>query len=190
MDVRRGTSRRRKLSREAISTGCSGALSLHSSNRTPDLPLPHHLSKALPIQSNHFHNFKMHALTLLLIPLTAGFAAAICPGFNYGIGNAMAQGSVTHCTSPQTFPHAPQLILSGNVYDDSCNVVDGLTTNGNPCTSGTFGCTGPPVTFNSYKNSFNGLIYSCRSDPNSGSCGGDSVAVCVSPSGRKLSDPY
>ena len=50
----------------------------------------------------------------------------------------------------------------GNVYDDSCNVVDGLTTDGNPCTqpSGIFSCATRPdetVTFVGYKNSFTGL---------------------------------
>ena len=67
----------------------------------------------------------------------------------------------------------------GFVYDDSCNHVDSLTTTGNPCTSGTFGCTPPPITFNSYKNTFSGLVYACRPDPNSGKCGDDVISVCV-----------
>ena len=43
----------------------------------------------------------------------------------------------------------------GTVYDDSCKAVDSLTTNKNPCTQGTFGCSPPPVIFNRYTNTFN-----------------------------------
>lgn len=32
-------------------------------------------------------------------------------------------------------------------------------TTGNPCDQGTFGCTPPPITFNSYKNTFSGLVW-------------------------------
>ncbi|KAM6498825.1 hypothetical protein JOM56_006773 [Amanita muscaria] len=71
--------------------------------------------------------------------LVASQVAAICPGFNYGIGN-----------------------LQRTVYDDSCNAVDGLTTNQNPCTEGIFGCTPPPITFNRYTNSFSHLMYVSR----------------------------
>lgn len=46
--------------------------------------------------------------------------------------------------------------LLGNVYDDGCNVVDSLTTTTNPCDSGTFSCTGSPITFNGYTNTFSG----------------------------------
>lgn len=45
----------------------------------------------------------------------------------------------------------------GSVYDDSCNAVDGLLTNGNPCTDGIFGCSPPPILFDEYTNTFTGL---------------------------------
>ena len=50
------------------------------------------------------------------------------------------------------------VFISGQVYDDSCNHVDSLTTNGNPCDSGTFGCSPPPVIFNRYTNTFTHLV--------------------------------
>lgn len=83
----------------------------------------------------------MQFSSLMFVSL-AGCAAAICPGFNYGIGN-MRPGPLGN---------------DWNVYDDSCNVVDGLLTTENPCDSGVFGCTPDPITFNSYKNSFSGLV--------------------------------
>lgn len=43
----------------------------------------------------------------------------------------------------------------GTVYDDSCNAVDGLVTDENPCTQATFGCSPPPIRFNKYTNTFN-----------------------------------
>jgi hypothetical protein len=84
----------------------------------------------------------MHFSILMLAPLTAGFASAICPGFNYGIGNQQKLNDE---------------ITRWNVYDDSCNVVDSLTTTENPCTQGIFGCTPAPIKFNAYKNTFSGL---------------------------------
>jgi hypothetical protein len=85
----------------------------------------------------------MHFSTLMLAPLAAGFASAICPGFNFGIGNQQNLGNG---------------ISRWNVYDDSCTVVDGLTTTKNPCSTGIFGCTSAPITFNSYKSTSNGLV--------------------------------
>lgn len=108
------------------------------------------------------------SLTLLL---ASQHVAAICPGFNYGVGNAQDQGKlgnseVTRCMStPSSIITALKYVymnsqtstlLLGNVYDDGCNVVDSLTTTTNPCDSGTFSCTGSPITFNGYTNSFNG----------------------------------
>ncbi|KAJ4356800.1 uncharacterized protein N0V89_004837 [Didymosphaeria variabile] len=72
----------------------------------------------------------------------AGSALAICPGFNYGIGNQQKLGNG---------------ISRWTVYDDSCKAVDGLTTTKNPCTQGIFGCSGSPIKFNSYKSTFTGL---------------------------------
>ncbi|KAF7378412.1 hypothetical protein MSAN_00267800 [Mycena sanguinolenta] len=94
---------------------------------------------------------------------------AICPGFNYAIGNVIPEGNGVN---------------RWNVYDDSCNVVDGLTTTQNPCTEGIFGCSPPPIIFDQYTNSFTGLIYACRTDPNSGVCGGDVISVCCRNDGN------
>ena len=60
-----------------------------------------------------------------------------------------------------TYQYALRVLLTilhlGLVYDDSCNQVDGLTTSGNPCDQGIFGCSPPPVIFNRYTNTFNHL---------------------------------
>jgi hypothetical protein len=85
----------------------------------------------------------MHFSTLILVPLAAGFASAICPGFNFGIGNQQSLGGGTN---------------RWTVYDANCKAVDSLTTNKNPCDSGTFGCTSAPITFNRYRNTFTGLM--------------------------------
>lgn len=43
----------------------------------------------------------MFAKKLLLIPFYAVFAAAICPGYNYGIGNVQNLGDgINKCESP------------------------------------------------------------------------------------------
>ncbi|EIM91766.1 uncharacterized protein STEHIDRAFT_48006 [Stereum hirsutum FP-91666 SS1] len=116
--------------------------------------------------------FSLIAFALPLL-LASQQVAAICPGFNYGIGNAIDEGKLGNSE-----------VTRWNVYDDSCNVVDGLTTTGNPCTSGTFSCTGAPITFNGYTNTFNGLHYACRPDANSGSCGSDKISVCCRNDGN------
>ncbi|KIM47344.1 hypothetical protein M413DRAFT_64049 [Hebeloma cylindrosporum] len=107
--------------------------------------------------------------TLALPLLLVSSSLAICPGFNYGVGNVQSLGGGVN---------------RWNVYDDSCNVVDGLTTTFNPCTVGTFGCSPPPIIFNEYTNSFTGLRYACRTDPNSGTCGSDVVSVCCRNDGN------
>ncbi|KAH6867445.1 hypothetical protein BKA70DRAFT_1494279 [Coprinopsis sp. MPI-PUGE-AT-0042] len=111
----------------------------------------------------------MHFLTLLIVPLAASFAVAICPGFNYGIGNQQDLGNG---------------VSRWTVYDTSCAAKDSLTTNLNPCTQGIFGCSPPPIIFNRYTNTFTGLIYNCRTDPNSGSCGSDVISVCCRNDGN------
>ncbi|EAU88932.1 hypothetical protein CC1G_10578 [Coprinopsis cinerea okayama7 len=98
----------------------------------------------------------------VLVPFIAS-ASAICPGFNYGVGNVRSLGNGFN---------------RWDVYNSACEVVDGLTTNLNPCDTSTFGCTPPPIKFNRYTNSFDGLIYECRPDPNSGRCGDDVISVC------------
>ncbi|KAJ3561981.1 hypothetical protein NP233_g9856 [Leucocoprinus birnbaumii] len=105
-----------------------------------------------------------HVAIALPFIFSGQLVAAICPGFNYGIGNVQDLGSG---------------FKRWTVYDDSCKAVDSLTTTGNPCTSGgTFGCTPPPITFNWYKNTFTKLEYTCRPDPQSGKCGNDVISVC------------
>ncbi|GJE91237.1 hypothetical protein PsYK624_073860 [Phanerochaete sordida] len=106
---------------------------------------------------------------LLSLAAAASQVGAVCPGFNYAIGNEQQLGNG---------------INRWLVYDDGCNQVDGLTTAGNPCTQGIFGCSPPPVTFNSYTSTFTGLHYSCRPDPNSGVCGSDVISVCCRNDGN------
>ena len=55
--------------------------------------------------------------------------------------------------------NAVAYLTLGNVYDNGCNVVDGLTTNQNPCTQGIFGCSPAPIIFNRYTNTFTGTPY-------------------------------
>ncbi|KAF8880227.1 hypothetical protein CPB84DRAFT_1687666, partial [Gymnopilus junonius] len=98
---------------------------------------------------------------------------SICPGYNYGIGNVIREGTTGNAQ-----------LNRWNVYDDSCNIVDGLLTTENPCTEGIFGCSPPPIIFNRYTNSFTGLIYSCRTDPASGTCGNDVISVCCRNDGN------
>ncbi|KAK7695045.1 hypothetical protein QCA50_002233 [Cerrena zonata] len=112
---------------------------------------------------------KFTILSVASVALLVSNAVAICPGFNYGIGNVRSLGNG---------------INRWDVYDDACNVVDGLTTNQNPCTQGIFSCTPAPITFNGYTNTFTKLRYACRPDPNSGSCGGTSISVCCRNDGN------
>ncbi|KAH6918092.1 hypothetical protein BKA70DRAFT_1088960 [Coprinopsis sp. MPI-PUGE-AT-0042] len=111
----------------------------------------------------------MHFSTLLTIPLAAQFAAAICPGFNYGIGSREDLGNG---------------VSRWRVFTTDCAGVDGLTTNQNACHQGIFGCSPPPIIFNEYTNTFTGLRYKCRTDPNSGSCGGNTISVCCRNDGN------
>ncbi|TFK60607.1 hypothetical protein BDN72DRAFT_507493 [Pluteus cervinus] len=110
-------------------------------------------------------------LTLLPLLALADVALSVCPGFNYAIGNVQDLGSGYSLW---------------RVYDADCNAVDGLTTNLNPCTSrsGIFGCSPPPILFNRYKNTYTGIVYTCRTDPNSGVCGNDVISVCCRNDGR------
>jgi hypothetical protein len=73
-------------------------------------------------------------------------------------------------------------ILTGNVYNGSCQIVDGLTTNQNPCTqpSGIFDCTPPPLMFGAYTSSDTGIKYTCFQDNLTETCGTDPISVCVS----------
>ncbi|KIJ45781.1 hypothetical protein M422DRAFT_129282, partial [Sphaerobolus stellatus SS14] len=93
----------------------------------------------------------------------------ICPGFNFGIGNVI-QGD--------------DGINRWNVYDDGCNIVDGLTTNENPCTLGIFGCSPAPILFNQYTNTFTDTVYLCQTDPQSENCESDVISVCCRNDGN------
>ncbi|KAH6909983.1 hypothetical protein BKA70DRAFT_1425723 [Coprinopsis sp. MPI-PUGE-AT-0042] len=108
-------------------------------------------------------HIKMRFSTLIVAPLAASFAAAMCPGFNYGIGEQQALGDGVN---------------RWTVYGPSCHAVDRLTTSGNPCTQGIFGCSPPPIIVNRYTNTVSGLSYSCRRNEFSGTCGSDVISVC------------
>ncbi|KAL0958452.1 hypothetical protein HGRIS_000594 [Hohenbuehelia grisea] len=110
-----------------------------------------------------------HFAALVFVPLFATGVSAICPGFNYGIGNQQSLGGG---------------VSRWTVYNSACGAVDSLTTNQNPCNQGIFGCSPPPIIFNRYTNTFTGLIYNCRRDPNSGVCGGDVISVCCRNDGN------
>jgi hypothetical protein len=111
---------------------------------------------------------KFTIATAILPLFLAHQAVGICPGFNFGIGNVQRLGNgVNRCkrytlplrvNNDGLFTTCFSSFLTGNVYDDSCNQVDGLTTTGNPCTNGIFGCSPPPVTFNRYTSTFTGLM--------------------------------
>jgi hypothetical protein len=105
----------------------------------------------------------MYSSTLLLLLVPS--ALAMCPGFNYGIGDA------------QNFQN---LGKSYSVYDASCNRVDGITTRGDPCrdSSGIFSCTNGIIT--GYRSKVDGKRYKCRTDKREGSCQGNGIATCVS----------
>ncbi|KAF9521760.1 hypothetical protein CPB83DRAFT_742139, partial [Crepidotus variabilis] len=90
------------------------------------------------------------------------------PNYGFGVGNVQSLGGGYN---------------RWNVYDGNCRVVDGLTTNGNPCTQGMFGCSPPPIKFNRYTSSYNGGVYSCYPDSSAENCGNDPVSVCVSSNG-------
>ncbi|TFK68310.1 hypothetical protein BDN72DRAFT_841998 [Pluteus cervinus] len=115
----------------------------------------------------------MHFSAFSLLPLLAlaDVALSVCPGFNYAIGNAQ----------PLNTGYKRWLI-----YDDSCKEADNLvmTTDGNLCTSGVFGCSSPPLAINTYRNTRTGLNYACRPDPNSGVCGNDVISVCCRNDGH------
>ncbi|KAF8217358.1 hypothetical protein K438DRAFT_1798724 [Mycena galopus ATCC 62051] len=94
-------------------------------------------------------------------------AHAICPGFDFAIGNVIPLS---------------EHVNRWNVYDDSCSVIDGLSLNstGNPCNQRIFGCSPAPILFDQYTNTATGSTYACQRDPNSDVCGSDNISVCVS----------
>ena len=100
--------------------------------------------------------------TLILPLLLVAPGLAICPGFNFGIGNLLPLGGgFNRCRwSSSIFKVASSissLFVVGTVYDTSCNAIDSLTTNKNPCDQGIFGCSPPPVLFNEYTSTISGL---------------------------------
>ncbi|KAI6123160.1 hypothetical protein EDD16DRAFT_1704491 [Pisolithus croceorrhizus] len=105
--------------------------------------------------------------TIAVTTLLATFAAAICPGYNFGITQ----------TGSNTNPDYGVW----QVFDDSCNVVYQVIAT-NPCTVGVFDCSPAPITFTGLH--LDGLDYACRSDVNSGSCNGDAIQVCCRNDGN------
>ncbi|KAG6848298.1 hypothetical protein H0H93_001431 [Arthromyces matolae] len=103
--------------------------------------------------------------TVVLVALFASATSvlAVCGGNKFAVGNVIALGSGVN---------------RWDVYDNNCNIVDSLTTNLNPCTQGTFGCSPPPIYFNQYTNTFNKQTYQCHRDPVGESCGADTISVC------------
>ena len=97
-----------------------------------------------------------------IIPLflaSQAVASAVCPGnFELAIGNQVGlENGANKCkcyTLPQSLTVNDDRLfaffLAGQVYDQDCNVVDGLSTTGNPCNYGIFGCSPAPIKFNSY----------------------------------------
>ncbi|KIJ29368.1 hypothetical protein M422DRAFT_132947, partial [Sphaerobolus stellatus SS14] len=88
----------------------------------------------------------------------------ICPGFDFGIGNVI---------------HGGNGISRWNIYNNNCTIVDGLTTNENPCISGIFSCSPAPVHFTEYINTYNSRVYLCQTGSSFGICGNDAISVCV-----------
>ena len=109
---------------------------------------------------------KFNIASTVLPLLLASQAVAICSGFDVGIGNVINDGSGVNQCKCYTWPLTVNMneddlfvffqILTGNVYDDSCNQVDGLSTTGNPCDQGIFGCSPAPIFFNHYTGTFTG----------------------------------
>ncbi|KAK7690586.1 hypothetical protein QCA50_005684 [Cerrena zonata] len=109
-------------------------------------------------------------LSVASVLLIVGNVAAICPGFNFGISNV-------------------QPLTGGfnrwDVYDNSCDIVDSLTTDENPCdltVHNIFTCgpppNTPPILFTGYTSSLTGTKYACRPDSGAGSCGSTGISVC------------
>ncbi|KAJ8074242.1 hypothetical protein PM082_012551 [Marasmius tenuissimus] len=111
----------------------------------------------------------MHTTTkLLLFPIFLSLNSqvlAVCPESELGIGNVIRlEGQFE--------------VYRWNVYDKDCKILDGLTTNNNPCTVGMFGCSPAPILFVSYINSFNGRQYKCQKAANGDACDSDIISVC------------
>ncbi|KAG2011155.1 hypothetical protein CC2G_011304 [Coprinopsis cinerea AmutBmut pab1-1] len=94
----------------------------------------------------------------VVLPLIAS-ATAVCDGYSFAVGNVQRLGGD---------------INRWDVYNHRCQVVDGLTTHKNPCTTGTFGCSPSPIFFNKYTNTFS----KTTRDPKSEKCGNDVISVC------------
>ncbi|KAF8340448.1 uncharacterized protein EI90DRAFT_2989707 [Cantharellus anzutake] len=98
--------------------------------------------------------------------LSTSKVVAICAGTVYGIGNVIGIGVGVN---------------RWNIYDNNCKVVDGVTTDLNPCNqpSGIFACSGSPIYYYGYVNSFTGTKYNCGRDNTTESCGSDIISVCL-----------
>ncbi|KAJ3488287.1 hypothetical protein NLI96_g2942 [Meripilus lineatus] len=103
------------------------------------------------------------ASVIALAVITATPVVAVCPGFNFALQDLGNQNY--------------------RAYDDSCNAVETwIYTGTNPCTSGTFSCSPPPIQITGAK--ILGNWYACRPDPNSGSCGGHTNNYCCRNDGN------
>ncbi|KAJ8074258.1 hypothetical protein PM082_012568 [Marasmius tenuissimus] len=111
----------------------------------------------------------MHTTTkLLLFPISLALNSqvlAICPESKLGIGNVIRLKGQFE-------------VNRWNVYDKDCNIIDGLTTNNNPCTVGMFGCSPDPILFVRYTNSFDGSQYQCQPAADGDACDRDIISVC------------
>ncbi|ESK87432.1 hypothetical protein Moror_11652 [Moniliophthora roreri MCA 2997] len=107
-------------------------------------------------------------ILFLLVGARLALAQSICYGFQFGIGNVIDIGG--------GFSH-------WNVYDNTCRVVDGLTTNENACSSqhGIFACSPEPIIFSGYTNMQTGVRYLCSRDTATESCGENVISVCCAP---------
>ncbi|KAI6101409.1 hypothetical protein EDD16DRAFT_1495544 [Pisolithus croceorrhizus] len=108
--------------------------------------------------------------TVAAAALFMASASAICPGYNFGITQTRTNTKPDYGT-----------IISGQVFDDSCNLVDQVIAQ-NPCTVGVFDCSPSPITFTRLH--FDGLNYAWRPDVNSGSCNGKAIQVCCRNDGH------
>ncbi|KIM65835.1 hypothetical protein SCLCIDRAFT_22393 [Scleroderma citrinum Foug A] len=98
--------------------------------------------------------FNKVILSAAAASLFAACASAICPGYDFGIAEA----------NPSLW----------QVFDDSCNVVQQVTSP-NPCNGGVLDCTSAP---NFTGLHLDGVKYDCSPDGNGDSCNGHAIQVC------------
>jgi hypothetical protein len=136
---------------------------------------------------NMFHPVTSLVLFSILLPLTS----AICPGYNFGIGQSYSDAGLPSCKFPlqpisppsQQSPISSDTPHAGKVYTSDCKVAEVRTIykDDNVCDTAISGiaCSPAPIVFTQL-HARNDLIYDCREDVNAGDCGGDKIGVCVS----------